>query len=85
MKLRYRLFRKKSGIFFLKDRVNRKQESLKTRDKTAADWILHARNEAHQQPAINLQIARAYMMASDPMVVVGNNALPRQMQQEDGI
>jgi integrase len=68
MKLRYRLFRKKSGIFFLEDRVNGRQESLKTRDRTAADRILHARNEAHQQPAINLQIARAYLMASDPMV-----------------
>lgn len=68
MKLRYRLFRKKTGIFFLEDRVNGKQESLRTRDKIAADRILHARNESHQQPAINLQIARAYLMASDPMV-----------------
>jgi hypothetical protein len=68
MKLRYRLFRKKSGIFFLEDSVNRKQESLKTREKTEALRLLHARNEAHQQPAINLQIARAYLMASDPMV-----------------
>ena len=68
MKLRYRLFRKKSGIFFLEDRMNRKQESLKTRDKIVATRLLHARNEAHQQPAINLQIARAYLMASDPLV-----------------
>jgi len=30
--------------------------------------MLHARNEATQQPAINLQIARAYLMASDPLV-----------------
>jgi integrase len=69
MKLRYRLFRKKTGIFFLEDRFNKKQESLKTRDKTEAIRILHARNEAQQNPAINLQIARAYLMASDPMVV----------------
>ena len=68
MKLRYRLFRKKSGIFFLEDRVNRKQESLKTRDRVEAVRMLQARNEAHQNPAINLQIARAYLMASDPLV-----------------
>ncbi len=68
MKLRYRLFRKGSGIFFLEDRLSGKQESLKSRDKTVATRLLHARNEAHQQPAINLQIARAYLMASDPMV-----------------
>jgi integrase len=30
---------------------------------------LNARNEAYQQPAINLQIARAYLMASDPLMI----------------
>jgi integrase len=68
MKLRYRLFRKKTGIFFLEDRFNKKQESLKTRDRTEASRLLNARNEAQQNPAINLQIARAYLMASDPLV-----------------
>ena len=68
MKLRYRLFQRSSGIFFLEDRISKKQESLKTRDKTAALRIFNARNESHQQPAINLQIARAYLMASDPLV-----------------
>jgi integrase len=66
MKNRYRLFQRSSGIFFLEDDVTRKQESLRTRDKTVAKRILNARNEAHQQPAINLQIARAYLMVSDP-------------------
>ena len=68
MKLRYRLFQRSSGIFFIEDRISKKQESLKTRDKTAALRIFNARNESHQQPAINLQIARAYLMASDPLV-----------------
>jgi integrase len=68
MKLRYRLFRKKTGIFFLEDRFSKKQESLKTRDRTEASRLLSARNEAQQNPAINLQIARAYLMASDPLV-----------------
>jgi integrase len=66
MKNRYRLFQRSSGIFFLEDDVTRKQESLRTRDKTVAKRILNARNEAHQQPAINLQIARAYLMVNDP-------------------
>ena len=30
--------------------------------------IFNAKNEAHEQPAINLQIARAYLMGSDPLV-----------------
>ena len=59
MKLRYRLFQRKNGIFFIEDRVSGKQASLKTRDKVAAQRIFNAKNESHQQPAINLQIARA--------------------------
>ena len=69
MKLRYRLFRRNSGIFFLEDRATRQQESLRTRIKEVAIRILHAKNEAYQQAAINLQIARAYFMASDPLIV----------------
>ncbi len=69
MKLRYRLFRRSNGIFFLEDRATKQQESLRTRIKEAAIRILHARNEAYQQPAINLQIARAYLMVSDPLIV----------------
>ena len=49
MKLRYRLFQRSSGIFFIEDRISRKQESLKTRDRIAAQRIFNARNEAHQQ------------------------------------
>jgi guanylate kinase len=69
MKLRYRLFRRNSGIFFLEDRATKQQESLRTRIREAAVRILHAKNEAYQQPAINLQIARAYLMVSDPLIV----------------
>src|SRR5437016_1544970 len=67
MKNRNRLFQRKNGIFFIEDNLTRKQESLKTRDKKAALRILNARNEAHVQPAINREIAKAYLMASDPI------------------
>ena len=72
MKLRYRLFQRGNGIFFIEDRVTRKQTSLLTRDKAAAQRIFNAKNESHQQPAINLQIARAYLMAVDPLVAKRN-------------
>jgi hypothetical protein len=49
-----------ASILFIEDRVTRKQASLQTRDKAAAQRIFNAKNESHQQPAINLQIARAY-------------------------
>src|SRR5208283_1538246 len=66
MKTRFFVFQRNNGIFFLEDRLLKKQSSLKTRDAETARRICHARNEALRQPAINLQIARAYLMASDP-------------------
>jgi integrase len=69
MKRHYRLFKRSTGIFFIQHNATGRQESLRTRDKEAARRIFHARNEAHEQPAINLQIARAYLMACDPLIV----------------
>jgi len=69
MKCKYRLFERNNGIFFIQNNSTGRQESLRTRDKEAARRIFNAKNEAHQQPAINLQIARAYLMASDPLIV----------------
>lgn len=69
MKTRYRLFRRSNGIYFIQDNVTGKQESLRTRDKSAATRLLSARNEAHEQPAINRQIAKAYLTMSDPLAV----------------
>ena len=31
--------------------------------------MIHASNEAHRQPVLNLQLARAYLTASDPAFV----------------
>jgi len=41
---------------------------LHTSDRSKATRLLHAKNEAGQQPAINLQIARAYLVATDPQI-----------------
>jgi integrase len=69
MKERYLVFQRRNGIFFLEDRLLKKQNSLRTRDKEAARRIGHAKNEALRQPAINLKIAQAYLMAGDPNYV----------------
>jgi integrase len=53
-------------VFFVQNNETGAQASLRTRDKSVAVRLLHARNEAHVQPALNLQIARAYLMAGDP-------------------
>ena len=67
MKSKYRLFRR-GQMFWCQDNQTGQQQSLRTKDRTLAERFLHARNEAHQQPLINLQIARAYLLASDPQM-----------------
>lgn len=69
MKNQYRLFQRNNRIYFIQNNVTGKQESLKTRDKAVAVRLFNARNEAHQQPAINIQIAKAYLAAADASFV----------------
>lgn len=47
------------------DNVTGKQESLGTTDRHEARRLSHAKNEAAHQPLLNVQIARAYLAASD--------------------
>jgi integrase len=66
MTKRFRLYRRaKTGRFYIHDSVTGKQDSLHTSDRATAMRLLHSRNEAEQQPAVNLQIARAYLAATD--------------------
>jgi hypothetical protein len=65
MKTRFILFRR-AGVFYSEDTVTRKPHSLRTKDEAEALTILHSKNEAHQQPVLNLQIARAYLTAIAP-------------------
>jgi integrase len=66
---KFRLFRRASGVWYIEDKETREQESLRIRDAAEARRLFHAKNEAYCQPAINVQIARAYLTASDPMLV----------------
>ena len=69
-KTQYRMFRNhQTGIYFIQDNTTRRQQSLKTRDKIEAARLFNAKNEAHRQPHLNLQIARSYLMATDPKLV----------------
>ena len=68
MKTKYTLFRR-SGIYYSQDSATGQQKSLRTRDETEALQLINARNEAHRQPVLNLQLARAYLTASDPAFV----------------
>lgn len=70
MKQKFRLYRrKKGGWYYLHNELTGKQESLRTSDRMTATRLLHAKNEAAKQPAINLQIAKAYLAATDESFV----------------
>lgn len=65
MKARFILFRR-AGMYYCEDTVTRKQTSLRTKKESEAVTMLNARNESFRQPQLNIQIARAYLTASDP-------------------
>jgi len=67
MNARYRLMRRgaRGGIYYCVDAATRKRESLQTSDRVAAARIVAARNEADRKPALNLQIAKAYLAGTD--------------------
>ena len=65
-KQRIRIFRRENGIYYSLDTVTQKRHSLETTQLDEARRLINAENEAARQPAINLQIARAYLQHSDP-------------------
>ncbi len=60
------MFQRQGGVFYWQDNQTKQQGSLGTKDKHVALKLLHARNEAHEQPILNLALARAYATAHDP-------------------
>jgi integrase len=60
------MFQRQGGVFYWQDNETRQQGSLGTKDKQAALKLLHAKNESHAQPILNLALARAYATAHDP-------------------
>ena len=65
MRATFRLYRR-GRKYYCEHNETGQQESLHTCDKAAATRLLNARNEAAQMAGLNLQISRAYMVASDP-------------------
>lgn len=65
MKNRFILFQR-SGVYYAEDTTTGKQSSLRTKDKADALRLLHVKNEATHQPAMNMQIAQVYLQHGDP-------------------
>lgn len=69
MHLKYRLYRRRNGIYYWQDNTSPHQGSLKTRDRREAERLLTAMNESHRQPALNLRLGQTYLSAHDPKLV----------------
>ncbi|NJK90556.1 MAG: hypothetical protein HC904_01230 [Blastochloris sp.] len=69
MQERYWLYRRDNGVYYLQDRKNGKQQSLKTKDRAEAKRLAAGRNQAEQMPALNLAMARTYLLAKSPQMV----------------
>ena len=67
MNQRFILFRR-GRVFYSEDTTTGQQLSLRTKDLGEAKTLLNAKNESFRQPILNLQIARTYLAAADPMV-----------------
>ncbi len=65
VKARYRMFRR-GRIFYWQDNQTGKQGTLRTKDRHIATKLLHQKNQSHEQPALNLAMAKAYASAHDP-------------------
>ncbi|HEY8965544.1 MAG TPA: tyrosine-type recombinase/integrase [Candidatus Methylacidiphilales bacterium] len=66
---RYWLFQRASGVFYVEDRRTKKQSSLKTKNEAIAKRLLAARNQAAEQPSLNVAMARSYLLVKNPEMV----------------
>jgi integrase len=66
VQLKYRLYRRRNGIFYWQENDSSKQGTLQTNDRREAERLLNAMNESYREPTLNLNLARAYLAAHDP-------------------
>jgi integrase len=66
VQLKYRLYRRRNGVFYWQENDSRKQGTLRTAERREAERLLNAMNESHREPTLNLNLARAYLAAHDP-------------------
>jgi integrase len=66
MKNRFRLVDRKNRGFYCLDSETGKRVSLQTKNRTDAEQIVFAKNQAAHQPNLNRQLAKAYLSGTDP-------------------
>jgi len=68
MQNRFTMFRR-GTMFYCEDRTTGQQRSLLTKDETEASKIVQAKNDAVNQPLMNLVMAKTYLAAKDPKLI----------------
>jgi hypothetical protein len=66
MQDKFRLYRRRNGMFYAEEYQTRHRESLQTKDEAEARRLIVAKNQAATQPIFNLEIAKVYLKAHDP-------------------
>ena len=61
MQNRFTMFRR-GTMFYCEDRTTGQQKSLLTKDETEASKIVQAKNDAVNQPLMNLVMAKTYLI-----------------------
>jgi integrase len=70
MDTQFRMYRRrKSGFFYIENKITGKQSTLKTRDRAEAQRLVQAHNDAYNQSIFNLALARVYLTGADPELV----------------
>ena len=68
MQNRFTMFRR-GTMFYCEDRTTGQQKSLQTKDETEASKIVQAKNDAINQPLMNLVMAKTYLALQDPKLI----------------
>jgi hypothetical protein len=68
MQDRYWMFQHK-GTFYVQDKLNGKQKSLRTRDPAAARRMFAGMNQRAEQPLLNLAMAKVYLSAKSEVML----------------
>ena len=66
MKIQYRYFKQSTGIYSLVEKSTGKRKSLRTCDEAEAQKLTQAYNDAVNQAAFNLALAKVYLVGADP-------------------
>ena len=78
MQDRYWMFQR-NGVFYLEDKLNGKQKSLKTRDAAAARRMLAGKNQATEIPQMKSRHGEGLSV-----VQIGGNARPHVGRCDEG-